>query len=294
MLIRYYKGQPNIYTVCFRDGKVVRHGAGINFFFSPLTTSIAAVSMASRESRFVFTETTSDFQQIAIQGVFTYRLDAPLDIASKLDFTINPKNERYLSEDPELLEQRIVNTVQAQSRTEVSQLPLEAALAEVKSLSQAVFGSVLRSPELNHLGIVIEGLHFTSVRATPEMQKALEADFRERLNKRADQAIYDRRKAAVEEERKIRESEMNTDVELENRRKALVDTQARNNLALAEAEAKAEELKLSPYGSLPSQALIGLALKEWAANSGKIDSLSITPDLLSRIVNYVADGKATV
>ncbi|MEM7280881.1 MAG: SPFH domain-containing protein [Pseudomonadota bacterium] len=293
MLIRYYKGQPNIYTVCFRDGKVVRHGAGINFVYSPLTTSIAAVPMASREARFIFTETTSDFQEIAIQGVFTYRLDAPLDIAAKLDFTINPRSQRYLSEDPELLEQRIVDTVQAQSRTEVSGLPLESALTQVKGLSQAVYGSVLESPELSHLGVVIEGLHFTSVKATPEMQKALEADFRERLNKRADQAIYDRRKAAVEEERKIRESEMNTDVELENRRKDLVDTQARNNLTLAEAEAKAEELKLSPYGNLPSQALIGLALKEWAANSGKIDSLSITPDLLTKIVSYVSDGSTT-
>ena len=290
MLIRYYKGQPNTYTVCFRDGKVVRHGAGINFIYSPLTTSIAAVPTASREALFMFTESTSDFQEIAIQGVFTYRLDAPLDIAEKLNFTVNPANNRYLSEDPDLLEQRIVNTVQAQSRTEISQLTLELALTQVKTLAESVFTSVLHAPELEHLGVVIEGLHFTSVKATPEMQKALEADFRERLNKRADQAIYDRRKAAVEEERKIRESEMNTDVELENRRKDLVDTQARNSLALAEAEAKAEELKLSPYGNLPSEALIGLALKEWAANSGKIDSLSITPDLLTRIVSYVADG----
>ena len=95
----------------------------------------------------------------------------------------------------------------------------------------------------------------------------------------------------MDEERKIRESEMNTDVELENRRKELVDMQARNALALAEAEAKADELKLAPYGELPSQALIGLALKEWAGNAGTIDSLSITPDLLSKVVSYVSDSR---
>ena len=148
--------------------------------------------------------------------------------------------------------------------------------------------NVRNSPELDSLHVVLEGLHFSAIKATPEMQKALEADYRETLHKRADQAIYARRKSAVDEERKIRESEMNTDVELENRRKDLVDMQARNSLTLAEAEAKAEELKLEPYGELPPQALVGLALKEWAANAGRIDNLSITPDLLSKVVSFVS------
>ena len=290
MIVNYYKGEPNTYTVCFRNGKVKKHGAGINFFYMPLTTSIAAVPLASLESHFVFTETTADFQEIAIQGSFTYRLDDPLEVASRLNFTVEPGKHRYRSQDPDKLVQRVVNAVQGHTRTQVSRLSLEEALGEVRDLAQLVYAGVQQAPELKALGVVVEGLHFTSVRATPEMQKALEADFRESLNKRADQAIYDRRKSAVEEERKIRESEMNTDVELENRRKALVDTQARNSLALAEAEAKAEELKLSPYGNLPAQALVGLALKEWAANAGTIDNLSITPDLLSKVVNYVTDG----
>jgi hypothetical protein len=66
--------------------------------------------------------------------------------------------------------------------------------------------------------------------------------------------------------------------------------QARNNLALAEADAKAEELKLEPYGELPPQALVGLAWKGWAANAGRIDNLSITPDLLSKVVSFVAQA----
>ena len=83
------------------------------------------------------------------------------------------------------------------------------------------------------LGAALESLHFATVKATPEMQKALEADYREGLQQRADQAIYARRAAAVAEEREIRQSELNTEVELENRRRDLVDTQARNSLALA-------------------------------------------------------------
>ena len=291
-MFNYYKGEPNTYTVCFRDGNVVRHGSGINFWFSPLTTTVSAVPVASQESHFVFTETTSDYQEIAIQGSFSYRLHDPMAVASRLDFTVDPGKRRHTSEDPARLVQRVVNAVQGNTRALVNRLPLETALTRAGTLAADVLASVSESAVLKSLGIVVEGLHFTSIKATPEMQKALEADFREGLNKRADQAIYDRRKSAVEEERKIRETEMNTDVELENRRKALVDTQARNQLKLAEAKAKAEELKLSPYGELPPQVLVGLAFKEWAGNSGLIENLTITPDLLSKVVNYVTNAPA--
>ena len=266
-------------------------GAGINFWYSPITTTIAAVPLASQESQFIFNETTADFQEVSIQGSLTYRLDTPLDVAERLDFTVHPRTLSYKSEDPGQLVQRVVNSVQAHTRSQVSQLSLEDALTEVKDLSAVIFKAVASSPELNGLGIILEGLHFTAVKTTPEMQKALEAEYRESLHKRADQAIYDRRKSAVEEERKIRESEMSTDIELESRRKDLVDTQARNSLKLAEAEAKAEELKLTPFGDLPPQALVGLALREWAANAGTIDNLSITPDLLGKVVSYISEAR---
>ncbi len=292
-MLNYYKGEPNTYTICFKDGQVKKHGAGINFWYSPLTTNVSAVPIASQESHFVFTETTADFQKIAIQGALTYRLDAPLEVAARLDYTIDTSKGNYKTEDPGKLVQRVINVVQGHTRALVSQLQLERALTEVGGLAKDVLQQVALAAELTELGVIIEGLHFTSIKTTPEMQKALEADFREGLSKRADQAIYDRRKAAVEEERKIRESEMNTEVELENRKKALVDTQARNELKLAESRAKAEELKLSPYGDMPPQALVGLALKEWASNSGSIDNLTITPDLLSKVVNYVASEHTT-
>ena len=290
MLINYYKGEPNSYVASHRNGKLKRHGVGINFFYLPQTTSIAVIPISSLDSPFIFNETTADYQEVSIQGTLTYRVTEPGKLAKRLDFTISPKTHRYTSEDPERLVERLVNSVQAHIRNEINGLGLEEALTTIKDLAEKVKANVRNSPELEELHVVLEGLHFSAIRATPEMQKALEADYRESLHRRADQAIYARRKSAVDEERKIRESEMNTDVELENRRKDLVDLQARNNLALAEAEAKAEELKLEPYGELPPQALVGLALKEWAANAGRIDNLSITPDLLSKVVSFVAQA----
>lgn len=291
MLVNYYKGEPNTYILCHRNGSLVQHGPGINFFYMPATTSITAIPLVSQESQFIFNETTADFQEVSIQGALTYRLSEPLEIAKRMDFSVLPNSHEYRSEDPQQLVQRVINVVQAHTRSEVSERPLEKALTEVRDLASVVFQDVSEATELIDLGIVLEGLHFSAVKATPEMQKALEADYRESLHKRADQAIYDRRKSAIDEERKIRESEMDTDIELENQREHLVDMQAKNSLTLAEADAAADELKLAPYGELPPQALVGLALKEWATNAGTIGNLSITPDLLSQVVSYVAESR---
>lgn len=291
MLINYFKGEPNVHVIRYRNGKIVEHGDGANFWYMPINTSIAAVPTASQEAQFLFTETTANYQEISIQGTLSYRITAPVEVAGRLNFTIDPKSSRYFSEDPDKLLQRVVNAVQAFTRSKVNELSLEQALIRVRSLASEVFTELVAEPSLAALGVAVESLHFTAVKATPEMQKALEADYRESLQQRADQAIYARRAAAVAEERRIRESELNTEVELENRRQELVDTQARNNLRLAEAEAKAEELKLNPYGSMPPQALLALALKEWAGNAGTIESLSITPDLLTKVAEWASAGR---
>lgn len=291
MFIRYFKGEPNAHIVRYRNGKVVAHADGANFWYLPLNTSVAAVPIVSQEAQFLFTETTADYQEVSIQGVVGYRVTDPIHVASRLNFTIDPATSRFHSDDPDKLVQRIVNAVQGHTRNEISRLSLEAALTHVRELSARVFAEITAEPSIGEIGIAIESLHFTAIKATPEMQKALEADYRESLQQRADQAIYARRAAAVAEERHIRQSELNTEVELENRRKDLVDTQARNNLILAEADAKADELRLNPYGAMKPQALVALALKEWAANAGNIENLSITPDLLTKVASWVSSEK---
>jgi hypothetical protein len=290
-LLQYYKGEPNVHVIRYRRGKVADHGPGLAFWYLSYNTSIAAVPIVTQDASFIFNEATQDFQAVAIQGSLAFRLTAPLEAAKLLDFTIDPATGRYLGKDPEKLAQRLINVVQAHTRAHVIGLSLEDALTKVKDLAAQVLDKVNREPALKSLGVLVEGLHFTGVTATPEMRKALEASQREALQQKADQAIYARRAKAVEEERRIKQRELDTEVELENRRKDLVDTQARNQLALAESEAKAEELKLSPYGALAPQILVGLALKEWATAGGQIGNLSITPDMLGQLVGWVAGGK---
>lgn len=291
MNIKYFKGEPNVHVIRYRQGNVVKHGPGIAFWYLPYNTSIAAVPVVTQDAPFIFNETTKDFQSVAIQGSLSYRMTAPLETAKSLDYTIDPKTGRYKSKDPEKMVQRLINIVQAHTRAHVIELPLQEALTKIRDLAATVHVKLNEERAVKSLGVMVEGLHFTAVTATPEMRKALEADFREAIQQKADQAIYGRRGKAVEEERRIKQREMDTEVELENQRKALVDTQARNRLTLAEADAKAEELKLSPYGELAPQVLVGLALKDWAAGGGQIGNLTVTPDTLGQLVAWVTGGK---
>ncbi|MDH5360248.1 MAG: hypothetical protein OEX03_06775 [Gammaproteobacteria bacterium] len=59
-----------------------------------------------------------------------------------------------------------------------------------------------------------------------------------------------------------------------------------------EADTRADEIRFGLYKELSPQALVGLALKEWAANAGTIDNLTITPDLISNVVNWVGGKQA--
>jgi hypothetical protein len=287
MVIRYFKGEPNTDVIRYRGGRVAQHGPGLAFWYLPFNTSIAVVPTVTQNAHFIFNEATRDFQSIAIQGNLAFRITVPLDAAGSLDFTINPRTRGYASKDPEKLAQRLIDAIQANTRAHVIALALEEALTRVRDLAANVLENLRQEPVLGLLGVAVEGLHFTSVAATPEMKKALEAEHREALQQRADQAIYARRANAAEEERRIKQRELDTEIELENRRKDLVDTQVRNRLALAEAEAKAEELKLRAYEQLPPQMLAGLALKEWAAHGAQVGNLTVTPDMLVQLAAWL-------
>jgi len=206
-------------------------------------------------------------------------------ISRLLNFTINPRTRRYLSEDPDKLNQRIVNIVQMYTRNELQQLSLEDALRRSESLARSVLGHMREEQSLVDLGVECLSLFFTSIKATPEMARALEAEYRESLQKRADQAIYSRRAEAVEQERKIKQNELSTEVDLEKRRQDLVELQGANARKQAEFEAEAVRISLAPYTALDSRLLMALAFRDFAENAGKIGNLTITSEILEQLLN---------
>jgi regulator of protease activity HflC (stomatin/prohibitin superfamily) len=170
------------------------------------------------------------------------------------------------------------------TRNELQQLALEAALRSSERMARVVLARLHEEEALAALGIECVSLFYTSIRATPEMTKALEAEYRESLQKRADQAIYSRRADAVEQERKIKQNELSTAVALEERRRELVDLQGENTRKQAEVEAESLRIRLAPYQDLASSKVVALAFRDFADNAQKIGNLTITSEILEQLL----------
>src|SRR5512135_1796656 len=284
-LIAYFKGDPTEYVLLYSGGKLRRSGVGLSFYYIVPTTSIASIPIGTIDSQFILNETSGNFQAVTVQGQLTYRINDPRAIASILNYTIQPKSRAYKSNDPEKLAPRIVNEVQAQVRSELLKMTLEAALKQSAGSAANVLAKIKAAEVLKSIGVEVLALYIIAIKPTPEMAKALEAEYREGLLVKADQAIYNRRAIAVEQERRIKENELSTAVALEEKRRELVDLQGQNSLQQADYEAQATAKRFEPYNNLDPRMLTALSLKEMAENAGKIGNLTITPGILAGLLN---------
>lgn len=223
--IKFIKFQPTTYVMQYKNGRIKREGAGLAFFYYALTTSMVAVPMGSEDIAFIFEEHSSDFQQITVQGQVTYRISDPQKIGGLLNFSINPVTQQYIAEDPKKLSQRIVNVVKVLTRKGLQNLALRDALKATDAMVTLVISAVKHSSELQALGVEILGLSFLAIKPTPETAKALEAEAREQILKVADDAVYTRRNAAVEQERRIKENELSTEIAVETKKRQIRETQ---------------------------------------------------------------------
>lgn len=271
--IRFIKSQPTVHLMQFRGGRLVREGAGQSFFYYAPTSTLVAVPVASQDRSFILELTTADFQSVTVQGQVTYRVTQPQRTAALMDFSLRPNGQGYASEDPARLGDRVAMQVEVIVQQAVQSMALKQALRASASIARRAQQELAEQPEVQALGVEVLGVSVIAVRPTPDIARALEAEARESNLKAADDAVSARRMAAVENERAIRQNELDTeiavelkkrqiretqmeaqaavmrrenelrdaqmaaDVALETRRKDLVEEQARNSRTLAEAEA---------------------------------------------------------
>ena len=283
LLYGYFKAEPTDYVIEYRAGRVVRQGPGLAFWYPKWNTSIAVVPMNTVDANFMFSESTANYQAITLQGQVTYRIVEPPKMATILNFTVDPHTHKPLSDDPEKLSRRVINAVQVQARAIVSGLPLAPALACSDALALEVMARVKVDPLLVSMGVDVLGVHVAAIKPTPEMAKALEAEYREALQRKADEAIYARRAAAVEQERKISENELASKIALEERRAELVDLEGANARKVTEFEAAGIAARLAPFRDVDPKVLLAMGFKALGERANEIKQLMITPELLSSL-----------
>ena len=243
--IRFIKVQPTVHLMQFKNGRLIRTGAGLSFFYYGPSTSLVAVPTASTEEPFIFEESTADFQKVTIQGQITYRIADPQKLAALMNFTLSASGGGYASEDPQKLPQRLINIVNVHARTEIQGLPLRKAVRASDTLVAALHPKLTGAREVTALGLEILGFSILAIKPTPETAKALEAETREQLLKEADEAIYRRRNSAVEQERAIKENELNTEIAVELKKRQIRETKMDAERAVQEKERLLHEAEMA-------------------------------------------------
>jgi hypothetical protein len=167
------------------------------------------------------------------------------------------------------------------------------------------------------MGLEIVSVRVAAVRPNAEVEKALQMPTREAIQQEADEATFQRRALAVEKERAIAENELQSRIELARREEQLVSQEGQNRRRSAEEEAEAQRIeadaaagrnrlesetradgirvvgeaqadaegkRMDVYREMPVQILLGLAARELAGKLGKIEHLTLSPELLTPLI----------
>lgn len=200
----------------------------------------------------------------------------------------------------------------------------EALTAGIAPVRAAVSAALSGDPRLVETGVTVVSSRVVAIRPEPDLERALQTPTREAVQQEADRATYARRAVAVEQERAIAENEMQNRIELARREQQLVEQKGSNDRRVAEldsvaklvasqgaaersrlvveterlkeearaegvravglASADAEAARLAAYREMPAEVLYAIALEKLAANPPEIGELTVTPDLLTKLI----------
>lgn len=251
--IRFIKVPPTTFLIKFKRGKPVRRGAGLSFWYFAPTTSLVAIPLGSTDIPFIFKEITKDFQEVTLQGQLIYRIADPEKISGLMNFTLAPNNESYESDDPEKLRQRIASLIQVKLRTVVEQLGLHEAITASQAIVRTLKAELGKADALASLGIEVMDIAILAIKPSPETARALEAPAREQMLEAADVALYRRRNASIEQERAVKENELNTERAVEAKQHEMREAKLRAERLLQEQRQQMQREKIDAEIAQESQ-----------------------------------------
>lgn len=268
--IRFIKFQPGEYVLKYKNGAVVKEGAGLSFYYYAPKTSIVLIPAGSTDVPFIFEELTADFQSVTVQGQISYRIADYKKIAALLNYTLDLRKTRgYISDDPAKLEQRVIHIVQVTAKKALENLPLQTAVKSSGALAKELMAGIRENDTVALFGLEILGLSILAVAPNKETSRALEAQAREQILKKADEAIYERRNASIEQERRVKENEFNTEVAMENKKRQVREAQLEAERAVQQKQNRlaTEQLQFETKLEEEKKALIHLSAENAKAEA---------------------------
>ena len=320
-MARHLRAEPTMHVLRYRRGELVREGPGLAFWFRPINTAAAEVPLDDRELPFLFQVRSADFQEVTVQGVVTFRVADPRRLADRVDFTIDLIRGAWLQNPLEKVAALVTQLAQQFVVDHAARRDLRTILGDgVAPIRDRIAAGLAAEPALDELGLQVVAMRVAAVSPTAELEKALRQPTREEIQQKADEASFARRALAVEKERAIAENELHNQIELARREEQLVAQQGQNarrreeeaaaaaqvaaaanderQQILAEREAetidrvegarvRAERERAEIQAAVPPTVLLAVALRELAGEIGNVEHLTITPELLTPLIERV-------
>jgi hypothetical protein len=322
--IRHLRAEPTAHVLRYRRGKLIAGGEGLAFWFAAQNAAVAEVPLQDQDLPFLFHARSADFQELTVQGMITFRFADPALISRRVDFTLDLRSGEWTETPLEQVHGLLVQMAQQYVVDDLSGQALRGILAGgVAPIRERIAAGLAREPTLGALGIEIASVRVASLAPAADMEKALQQPTREAIQQQADEATFARRALAVEKERAISENELANKIELARREEQLVAQTGANDRRRAEENAAAqaiiahgtdetermaakrnadaarelEQIRLDGERTRAeitagqgAQILYALAARELAQHLGNIDHLTITPELLTPLLQRLTAG----
>ena len=248
MGIQYRKFDPTEYVMKVKKGKVVQQGLGLSFFCNTMTESMMVIPTTAFDTNFAFNDImTADFQCVSVQGDISYVITDYEKAAQMVDFSYKDKKEYagVLAEARQKMAKRIINLAKVHVAKLVSGKSVREAIVSADELAGTLKAGMKNDRTIQTFGLELISVSILGVLAQADTRKALEAATREEILKQQDDAIYKRRNAAIEQERIVRENELNTEIKVAEKTKEKREKEMEMKRLVQEKQAELDARKLA-------------------------------------------------
>lgn len=249
MAIKYKKFEPTEYVMKIKRGNVIQQGLGLSFFYNTMTTSMIVLPATAFDTGFVYDDImTSDFQKINVQGDISYTIADYEKAASMVDFSyknIKKEYENTLFEARQKMAKRIMNLTKVYITKYLSTKNIREAIVSADELAEALKAALKEDETIQEFGLQIIAVSILGISPQPDTRRALEAATREEILKQQDDAVYKRRNSAIEQERAIKENELNTEIKIAEKEKEKHEKNMETKRMMQEKQAELDAKKIA-------------------------------------------------
>ena len=299
LFYRHLRAEPNQYILHYRDGNLVRSGAGLTYWFYPLSAAVAQVPVEDVQTTFVLRERSSDVQEVTVQATLTYRIADAEKAAQRVNFSIALENGAWVEQPLQRLNTLWANWSRHPVRARLIEMNVVDIVRTGADETREVLEQALReNSAIEEMGLALVSVQIDQVAPTPELEKALQTPTREEIQQKADEATFQRRALAVEKERAIKENELQTEIELARRQEELIRQEGANQMLDAQQEAEQQRFEVEAAVERDALAAEGKAERMRVITEAEAEAeerlLAVETDAEARKVEIWKDAPSAV